>query len=142
MQLILTLQSPSLDSLKQAWSRIPAFEASLFQDLILFGGPWKNFKGVRRAVEAAESGSQACVPFTGLYLSDLMVNEERSSIKLSPSSEENPSDSYITRRIPFWKYRSAAKIIRQFRTFQSPERQYHFPRNHDLYQYLINVVSR
>lgn len=66
MQLVLTLQSPSLESLKQAWLQLPALECSLFQDLVLFGGPWKNFKGVRRAVETAEEDSQqACVPFTG-----------------------------------------------------------------------------
>lgn len=74
MQLVLTLQSPSLESLKQAWSRVPAFEISLFQDLVLFGGPWKNFKGVRRAVEAVEDSQQACVPFTGtsilIYIQD------------------------------------------------------------------------
>jgi hypothetical protein len=65
MQLVLTLQSPSLESLKQAWLRVPALEGSLFQDLVLFGGPWKNFKSVRRAVEAMEDSQQACVPFTG-----------------------------------------------------------------------------
>ena len=65
MQLVLALQSPALESLKQAWSRVPALEGSLFQDLVLFGGPWKNFKGVRRAIEAVEDSQQACVPFTG-----------------------------------------------------------------------------
>ena len=78
-----------------------------------------------------------------------MLNDERSAIKLSPSPssptppcEENPSTSYMTRLVPFWKYRSAAKIIHQFRTFQSAERQYPFTRHDELYQYLINVVAR
>lgn len=63
-----------------------------------------------------------------------MVNDERSAGK---SAVEGSAAM-----IPFYKYRAAAKIVRQFRTLQSSERQYPFTRHPDLYQYLIGVVSK
>lgn len=143
MQIVLTLQSPAVEGLAAAWRSVGQFEATMFQDLAVFAGPWKNFRSIRKALEVLETSTQPCVPFTGkalqltcagLYISDLMINDERSTGK-------GTSDG-STAMIPFYKYRAAARIVRQFRMLQSLERHYPFTRHPDLYQHLIGVVSK
>lgn len=41
--------------------------------------------------------------------------------------------------VPFFKYRQAARIVRQFRAFQGEDRRYVFQRHAQLYLYLIRM---
>lgn len=105
-------------------------------------------------------------------MNDLCVNDERMPRVVSKDKTGHEvllpfSNSLLTKIVPFYKYRTAARIIRQFRTLQGDVgsnavagnsggnssingestivedsgRTYKFTKHPDLYHYLINIVS-
>ena len=107
LQIILALQSPAISGRKELWMSLPSWERRLAKDVALFGSPVKNFKNVRKALEDVQAEETPTVPFTGLFLSDLVYSWERNS--------GEHSDFLI----PVYKNHLAAKILRQFIAFQS-----------------------
>lgn len=122
MEIILALQHPTIQDISPAWEKVTDYERELFNDLVDFASPLKNFRNIRKATELQEIALTPCIPFVGLTLSDLASNDER------PSGH--------AALIPWYKHQSAARIMRQFRSFQSPERKYNFKNNPKLHQYL------
>ena len=68
MQIVLTLQSPTIEALKPAWSLLSKQDTMLLQNMIVLAAPWRNFSNIRRAMEAVEGTTSPCVPFIGLPL--------------------------------------------------------------------------
>lgn len=106
LQIILALQSPAISARKELWLSVPSWERRLAKDLAIFGSPVKNFKNVRKALEEVQREQVPAVPFTGLFISDLVFNWER-----------NSGDRFDA-LIPVYKSHMAAKIVRQFIAFQ------------------------
>lgn len=128
---MLALQNPTIEGMEQMWKRISECEKELFDDLVEFVSPLKNFRNIRRAMELQEVSNAPCVPFTGLYLSDLVTHTER--LKTSNATDD---------LIPWFKCQCSARIIRQFRAFQAPERRYLFAANPSLYHYLLDCCAQ
>lgn len=132
LQIILALQSPAISARKDLWMALPTWERRLAKDLAVFGSPVKNFKNVRKALDEVQKEEVPVIPFTGLFLSDLVFNYERRSETQSNSSKT----------IPFYKNHLAAKVVRQFLAFQNPRHRFEKVLNgkeRQLYSYFADI---
>ncbi|KAI8058032.1 hypothetical protein BDF22DRAFT_739434 [Syncephalis plumigaleata] len=84
LQILLGLQSPAVERLTRTWSRVDAYERRVLNELQTLSNPARNWAVLRRAMEkhaekmlAADPQDQGgCLPFLGIYLSDLVYNTE------------------------------------------------------------------
>ncbi|KAI9020107.1 ras guanine nucleotide exchange factor domain-containing protein [Phycomyces nitens] len=112
MQVLLGLQSPAVSRLEKTWQRVDHYELHIFGELKELAKPFRNWKNVRdcmtRATEdVAESSAvesiltqsetdpghtlsgRGCIPFLGLYLSDLVFNSELPTYIEHSTNEES-----------------------------------------------------
>lgn len=76
MQIILALTSERLNKLRSTWNKLPPGDILTLKNLEKLASPVKNFYNIRlRTNEIIPS--RGCIPFVGLYLSDLVFNAER-----------------------------------------------------------------
>ncbi|KAI8986000.1 ras guanine nucleotide exchange factor domain-containing protein [Pilobolus umbonatus] len=124
MQILLGLQSPAVSRLEKTWERVGPSEIQFFKQLKEMAKPFKNWKNVRdcmsKAIEdiaessAVESilthsnfeaveNAQGCIPFLGLYLSDLVFLAELPTFIESDmddsSKEEDEGDKELNERL-------------------------------------------
>lgn len=116
-QIILGLQSPWLERLTKTWSRVGMLEMRMLRDLKAFINPARNFKHLRSSMRdmvvqggmedlVTSSGpprsgnkgrkprvhlNDGCIPFFGLFLSDLAVNDTLPTL-IEPSSPNSAVD--------------------------------------------------
>ncbi|KAJ3361983.1 hypothetical protein GGF31_001839 [Allomyces arbusculus] len=95
MAITLGLQSPYVDRLKRTWAKVHAEKRATLQQLVDLTSPFRNFKDLRAAMEDCATG----VPFIGIYLSDLLFNNElpdiipdRASMASRSAKSGNESD--------------------------------------------------
>ncbi|EPQ30748.1 uncharacterized protein PFL1_01649 [Pseudozyma flocculosa PF-1] len=111
-QIIFGLSTPWVERLRRTWSRVGYYEMRIWRDLNSFVNPKNNFRHLRNAMHAmavdagiedlvtsagsasfagvstaAHLAKQGCIPFFGLFVSDLMVNDLLPS-HLDPSSPD------------------------------------------------------
>ena len=117
MQILLGLQSPGVSRLERTWQRIDHYEMQIFGELKELAKPFHNWKNVRECMskateDVAESSAvesiltqsrtppdmlngRGCIPFLGLYLSDLVFNAELPTyIDKEGIRREDDQDSY------------------------------------------------
>lgn len=117
MQILLGLQSPAVSRLQRTWQRVDSYEMQIFNELQELAKPFRNWKNVREAmskaieniaessaVESVLTSSQTdprelgcvrgCIPFLGLYLSDLVFNAELPTF-IAASSNTVPDSTRI-----------------------------------------------
>ncbi|KAK9249525.1 ras guanine nucleotide exchange factor domain-containing protein [Lipomyces tetrasporus] len=144
MQLTLALASATVQRLRTTWENVPPEDVALFQSLEQLASPLKNFRNLRSAMDKSDV-SKGCVPFIGLYLSDLTFNAERPAhVKQKPardslySSEEdsdnesdvfspsprNISASDVPQLINLERFRTSASIIKKLLYFVNSARAY------------------
>ncbi|KAK9486722.1 ras guanine nucleotide exchange factor domain-containing protein [Lipomyces starkeyi] len=144
MQLTLALASATVQRLRTTWQNVPPGDVALFQSLEELASPLKNFHNLRRAIDKSDI-SKGCVPFIGLYLSDLTFNAER-PVHVKPklardslySSDEDSDDdndvfsaprrdnnaSNVSQLINVERFRTAASIIKKLLYFVNSARAY------------------
>lgn len=84
MQVILALTSEKVQKLRATWKNLPPGDILMLKNLEELSSPIKNFLNLRLCINKMLP-SQGCVPFVGLYLSDLIFNAERPTfVKLRP----------------------------------------------------------
>lgn len=76
MQVILALTSEKVTKLKSTWKNLPPGDILTLKNLEELASPLKNFINIRLCTNNFQP-SKGCVPFVGLYLSDLIFNAER-----------------------------------------------------------------
>ena len=76
MQVILALTSEKVLKLRETWKRLPPGDILILKNLELLASPLKNFLNIRMRISQM-TPSKGCIPFVGLYLSDLIFNAER-----------------------------------------------------------------
>ncbi|KAI8329588.1 ras guanine nucleotide exchange factor domain-containing protein [Blakeslea trispora] len=172
MQILLGLQSPAVSRLEKTWQKVNHGELELFNQLKEMAKPFRNWKNVRdRMTEAVEeiaepfavesvltqsqakldSATQGCIPFLGLYLSDLVfVAELPTFIQSSCPKKKNHDDqgsSYDKalcdkmshRLVNYNKFRITASVVKHVLSFQVLSRAYQFKIHPELHQHLQSM---
>lgn len=76
MQIILALTSEKLNKLRSTWNKLAPGDILTLKNLENLASPVKNFFNIRLCTNEIVP-SRGCIPFVGLYLSDLVFNAER-----------------------------------------------------------------
>ncbi|ORX99169.1 ras GEF [Basidiobolus meristosporus CBS 931.73] len=163
-QLTLGLQNPVVDRLHKTWSRVGLYELRLLADLERFTQPFKNWKHIREAMhvisedwggdggeesafpsETSPNSIGGCIPFLGLFLSDLVYNSELpstvepESLSSRSQSQSNDTSREKIRLINFHKFRTCAKIIKRVLAFQALAQRYPFQYDPIVYSKCLNL---
>ncbi|KAK9763677.1 Guanine nucleotide exchange factor lte1 [Basidiobolus ranarum] len=136
LQILLGLQSSNIARLARTWKRVGMHEKRTFEELKRFTSPCKNWTNIRSAMHEASEDyrylmwsdserehskmiGEACIPFFGLFLSDLTYNSELPSY-LPPTSEDT------SELINFHKHCITASVIKRLLAFQALSKRYPF----------------
>ena len=84
MQIILALTSEKVTKLKQTWNALRPGDILTLKNLEEMTSPLKNFINIRLCTNQVQP-SRGCIPFVGLYLSDLIFNAERPKYVKKPN---------------------------------------------------------
>ncbi|KAG2734451.1 hypothetical protein G9P44_002457 [Scheffersomyces stipitis] len=76
MQVILALTSEKVQQLRYTWKNLAPGDILMLKNLEELSSPLKNFLNIRLCINHMKP-SKGCIPFVGLYLSDLVFNAER-----------------------------------------------------------------
>ncbi|KAF7725141.1 hypothetical protein EC973_000393 [Apophysomyces ossiformis] len=170
VQILLGLQSPAVSRLRKTWARVGTTEVRLLDQLSVFTSPMRNWKHIRDSMTtvAEEYGMSptevqiempgtnnhtfkrtkikmpfgGCIPFLGIYLSDLVFNSEQPPyIEANHEHHKIYQARHTTANSPvlqqplinFRKHRITATVIKRVLTFQSLSKRYSFPRNEQVY---------
>lgn len=98
MQILLALSSDKVQKLKETWRNVEPGDILTFKNLEPILSPMKNFLNLRTELNKMKP-SLGAAPFLGLYLSDLLFNKEKRTLK-----DGN--------KINFGKFQHDAKIIK------------------------------
>ncbi|KAK4049988.1 Guanine nucleotide exchange factor lte1 [Microbotryomycetes sp. JL201] len=147
------LQLPEVERLRKTWSRLPSWEMRKFRGLQTFVSHEKQFKHLRDVTNAivAEYGppgqraglstanKQAngrfikgspvplgCLPFLGLILRDLSVNDELPTYLESGTRESAPSSATLYPLVNIHKMRTIANLTQRVLAFQEFAEGYPF----------------
>ncbi|KAG0175081.1 Guanine nucleotide exchange factor lte1 [Apophysomyces sp. BC1034] len=171
MQILLGLQSPAVSRLEKTWQRIDHYEMQIFGELKDMAKPFRNWKNIRDAMtkateDVAESSAvecvltqsradpvvrqtKGCIPFLGLYLSDLVFNAELPTYINAKediaASDASPKDEDLSVRLSmhmvnYNKFRIIASVIRHVLAFQVLSRIYTFIIHPELLSALQNML--
>lgn len=166
MQIILALTSEKISKLRETWKKLPPGDLLTLKNLEELTSPFKNFINIRLCTNQVRP-SLGCIPFVGLYLSDLIFNAERpkfvkrqSSKPLSPpiKMEEGEQGSQRTptigdstssldietdqeRLINFSRFRTSVHIVKSLSQSIEWSRNYDFPVNDELLRKCLYIKS-
>ncbi|ORZ25394.1 hypothetical protein BCR42DRAFT_7105 [Absidia repens] len=184
VQILLGLQSSSVSRLRKTWSKVADSEIRLLEQLSAFTSPMKNWKHIRdnmtavaeeygmspKEIQIQLPGSSdrhelnrtkiklpfgGCIPFLGLYLSDLVFNSEQRSY-LEPNHDHHKIYQSYTQSscnlsppplrqplVNFRKHRMTATIIKRFLTFKDLACRYSFEQADPLYSdcFYLNALE-
>lgn len=175
LQILLGLQSSSVSRLSKTWPLVNRREMKTLQELSAFTSPTKNWKNIRDSMsqvaeEFGESPTEVqvevdttnhtkkkgsvtiklpfggCIPFLGIYLSDLVFNAELPSYLPSNNNKKlhGMADAVLSQPlVHFRKHRITATVIKRVLVFQNLARRYAFEESADagLYSSCFQVVS-
>ncbi|OAD78823.1 hypothetical protein PHYBLDRAFT_90313, partial [Phycomyces blakesleeanus NRRL 1555(-)] len=128
VQILLGLQSPSVSRLQKTWSRVGVAEMRQLDQLSAFTSPMRNWKHIRDSMTTTKIKMPfgGCIPFLGIYLSDLVFNSEQPAyLDISPVLKQS--------LVNFRKHRITATVVKRVLTFQSLARRYSFEIDDDIY---------
>ncbi|CEP10685.1 hypothetical protein [Parasitella parasitica] len=174
-RILLGLQSPAVSRLDKTWQRVDHCQMELFNQLKEMAKPFKNWKNIRDCMtkatdEVAESfavesvltkslksfdSANGCIPFLGLYLSDLVfVAELPTFIEATCAHENDEDEDAETRRndrdlcerlshslVNYNKFRITASVVKHVLSFQVLSRAYSFKIHPTLYTHLRSISS-
>lgn len=103
MQIVLALSSAAISNLSETWAEVPPEEMALFREMEEIISPLRNFSRLRSELNSIDP-LRGCIPFVGVYLTDLIFNSER------PSYIGPPGTS--TKLVNFEKIRTSASIVK------------------------------
>lgn len=99
MQIVLALGSSNIEKLNLTWKGVPDDDLHKLQVLQQLVSPLRNFANLREEIRRAINQlDQGCVPFVGMYLSDLTANAQQ------PTGQDG--------KINYAKFTAAASIVK------------------------------
>lgn len=133
MQILLGLQSPAVTRLERTWQKVDHRQIELFHQLKEMAKPFRNWKNVRDCMTKAteeiaesfavesiltesrqyEGHGNGCIPFLGLYLSDLVFVAELPTF-IESNGDRDDREKELSERlgnhlVNFNKFRIAGK---------------------------------
>ncbi|KAI9314588.1 hypothetical protein BX666DRAFT_1968375 [Dichotomocladium elegans] len=151
-QILLGLQSPAIARLHKTWALVSQNDMRLLGQLSAFTSPTKNWKNIRDSMsrvaeeygnkQEGESDEGGCIPFLGIYLSDLVFNAELQPY-IEPVQRSGTCDSLLLQQplVNFHKHRTTATVIKRVLTFQNLARRYPFTPIPELYRLCHELPS-
>ncbi|KAG2211274.1 hypothetical protein INT47_006394, partial [Mucor saturninus] len=176
MQILLGLQSPAVTRLEKTWQKIDHCQLELFNQLKEMAKPFRNWKNVRdcmtkateqvaesfavesvltNSVEDLHHTDGGCIPFLGLYLSDLVfIAELPTFIESSTpdSTDDDEQDQELCKRLSnhlvnFNKFRITGSpissdkpsVVKHVLAFQVLSRAYDFKLQATLNAHLLSM---
>lgn len=153
MQIILALTSERLNKLRSTWNKLPPGDILTLKNLEKLTSPLKNFFNIRLCTNELIP-SRGCIPFVGLYLSDLVFNAERPKFakNISPSNtSQNDSDGTVSdvsriltdeeRMINFSRFRTSVHIVKSLSQSIEWAGQYNFDVDDELLRKCLYIKS-
>ncbi|KAI8362576.1 ras guanine nucleotide exchange factor domain-containing protein [Mortierella sp. GBAus27b] len=133
-QIMLGLQKHEVSRLSRTWSRVRPQEMRIMQDLVEFTSMYHNWKHLRTAMKEI-ADEWGCIPFLGVYLSDLLYNTEL------PSFVQPKVPMSLSPMINMHKHRTIATIIKRILTFRTMANRYPFVKDTGVYDQLMGIVA-
>ncbi|WPK24310.1 hypothetical protein PUMCH_001578 [Australozyma saopauloensis] len=156
MQIILALTSERLNKLRSTWNKLAPGDILTLKNLEQLASPVKNFYNIRLCTNEIVP-SRGCIPFVGLYLSDLVFNAERPKFAKSKQTAPNTSgndDSMGTvgdlsgeivgedeRMINFSRFRTSVHIVKSLSQSIEWASQYDFLVDDELLRKCLYIKS-
>lgn len=164
MQIILALTSEKISKLKETWKKLPPGDLLTLKNLEELTSPLKNFINIRLCTNQVRP-SLGCVPFVGLYLSDLIFNAERPkfvkrqqksfdpparggaasssdrSLTIGDSTTGLDADAELEKLINFSRFRTSVHIVKSLSQSIEWSRNYDFPVDEELLRKCLYVKS-
>ena len=100
MQIVLALSSDVMQRLTTTWKGINKIDIQTYESMLELVSPFKNFSNLRNEINCLNY-KQGCIPFVGVYLTDLVGNNERPSFV-----DDNKQ------LINFEKFKTASSIVK------------------------------
>lgn len=118
MQIILALTSEKVARLKSTWNSLAPGDILTLKNLEEFALPVKNFINIRLCTNQVKP-SRGCIPFVGLYLSDLVFNAERAKFVKPCDDLDHTAEALVQtlalddeRMINFSRFRTSVHIVK------------------------------
>lgn len=151
MQIVLALTSEKALALKETWKNLPPGEILILKNLEELASPFKNFLNIRLAINRVQP-SKGCIPFLGVYLSDLIFNAERPTfmkISNSPNDTDTSAAGNSTlsssndqeKLINFAKFRTSVHIIKSLSQCIEWSTNYNLDINKDILSKCLYIKS-
>lgn len=134
MQIILALDSVIVQKLNKTWEAVPATHKAKLAAMGEIISPLKNFKNLRMELNSIDP-THGCIPFVGIYLSDLVFNGEL------PDFVEAADAQGGSGLINFHKFHICASITKSLLQFVEWSRNYHYQPNQDLLAKCLYIHS-
>ncbi|TPX39964.1 hypothetical protein SeLEV6574_g06897 [Synchytrium endobioticum] len=121
MSVLAGLQSAPIHRLKRTWDILPVKMIQSLDTLRKLMNPAKNFSTYRDSLKGV---TPPCVPFLGVYLTDLTFIEDGNPDFIKPPSTSQPSSPTSptqlsgVRLVNFAKHAKTADVVREIQTFQ------------------------
>lgn len=127
MQVILALTSEKISKLKHTLRQLPPGDLLILNNLEELSSPLKNFLNLRLSINEIKP-SKGCIPFVGLYLSDLIFNTERPKFI---------NDEVIN----FSRFRTSVHIVKSLSQCIEWSSYYNYPINNELLSKCLYIRS-
>jgi hypothetical protein len=113
--IVSVLQSVNIIRLKKTWETLSPRYHTIFNHLKEISSPERNFAGYRQQIRVQET---PCVPFLGVYLSDLTFLVEGNARTRKFHHPDSPNK--VIKVINFDLYERISKIVAEIQKFQVP----------------------
>lgn len=165
MQVILALSSEKIAKLKLTWNKLHPGDILTFKNLEEMTSPLQNFINIRVCTNLVQP-SRGCIPFVGLYLSDLIFNAERPKYAKKPakllpmapptapaeptdraltladsSIDSNSTDTDNERLINFSRFRTSVHIVKSLSQCIEWSNNYSLPVEDELLRKCLYIKS-
>lgn len=126
MQIVLALSSGAIKCLKRTWANISTVDVDTLDRLEKIVMPFRNFQRLRAELNSLDT-DVGCIPFLGVYLSDLTYNAERPAFV-----KAEPKDGSSKLLVNFDRFRTSAAVVKSLMQCIDWSRNYQIKPDHDL----------
>merc|ERR1712137_228957 len=124
------LQLAAVYRLKKSWENVPKKYVDILNELrsiMTVGDNWKKYRAVLKHRDPP------CIPYLGMYLTDLTFIEDGHPDYLEPAKEGDEPNTLVN----FLKCRQMSVVIRDIQQYQ--QKEYALRRVQVIYDYLQNL---